>query len=621
MSSFTSARQFFTASFLASLAIGLCLQILLVGCGGERGDRAERESDSVASGAALANSPGEERESETAGADPAEPEGRADPPAGGRHPSRSTRPMSPHEGAAAKKHQRRSPGTNPAGEPFEIDPSYGVSPRMESDLPSALGSSVDRESPMDELDHEAPDSLAEASPPAAAGEQPEDAPDSDPLTATIGDFSEEDSQLPRQADHAQAADPLVGKIVDVFFATDRLPMEELIPSPTRVFAPAAAVGMICCALFIGLLVTRRFQALWLLGCSLAVCMGITVLHVSIVRWQQVSRLAGDASTQFSSVRYESGTGYPLHVGTARVSFPATHKPGVIESPSLLRLEFVETPEKHVVLHSLKIEESSEEWFATISEQVRYAEQRESFIFLHGYNVRFADAIKRTAQLATDLKFSGPAICYSWPSRGRVSAYPADEASVSWSAPHFEQLLLDLRAKTECRTINIVAHSMGNRALLEAVERINLRMAGGQPTKIVGSVVMAAPDVDVQKFTSRYLKPLKNVTSRATLYFSSNDRPLQLSSGIHGGDRLGLTAAGLSALTGIEAIHIDAEDIFSLGHSYYGSDRAVIDDLRALLIEKKPAAERQFLRRIQDTGGGYWQIDRTLHAGSARVETR
>ena len=42
---------------------------------------------------------------------------------------------------------------------------------------------------------------------------------------------------------------------------------------------------------------------------------------------------------------------------------------------------------------------------------------------------FEDAARRTAQLAYDLKFQGVPIFYSWPSKGELAGYPADEATI------------------------------------------------------------------------------------------------------------------------------------------------------------------------------------------------
>ncbi len=43
-----------------------------------------------------------------------------------------------------------------------------------------------------------------------------------------------------------------------------------------------------------------------------------------------------------------------------------------------------------------------------------AADRSAFVFVHGHNVSFDNALLRAGQLAFDLKFKGPAVVYSWP---------------------------------------------------------------------------------------------------------------------------------------------------------------------------------------------------------------
>jgi esterase/lipase superfamily enzyme len=442
------------------------------------------------------------------------------------------------------------------------------------------------------------------------------------------------SSEPNRSESAASASasPLpagIGNMIEVYYATDRLPTAQLMPSGWRTFAPVGVVWMICAALFIGFASARRFTALWLVGCGLAVCLGLTVFHATLIRWQQYSRLARNAETRFSAARDSGGRDYPLHLGSAQVSLPSIHKPGRFEQPKLYQFEFIETVDKHIVLHSLQEQDSSDAWFEALSRAAERSAQRDSFVFIHGYNVRFIDALKRTAQLACDLELSGPAICYSWPSRGAVVGYTADEASVSWSAPHFEQLLLDLRARTQCQRVHVIAHSMGNRALLQALERIDAKLSGAAREAsspavepIIDSLVMAAPDVDLAEFTTRYAQPLSQRTRRAALYFSDSDRALLLSAGLHGAPRLGLLRDHLQTFSGIESIYVGAQASLSLGHSYYGDDPAVIEDVKEFLRDGKPAADRELLRKATSgTEVAYWSIDRSLHAQRSAAPTQ
>ncbi len=55
------------------------------------------------------------------------------------------------------------------------------------------------------------------------------------------------------------------------------------------------------------------------------------------------------------------------------------------------------------------------------------------LYIHGYNVRHKDAIKRAAQLKYDLQLEGVVIVYSWPSKGTRWGYRHDEEVVEHTA--------------------------------------------------------------------------------------------------------------------------------------------------------------------------------------------
>ncbi len=424
------------------------------------------------------------------------------------------------------------------------------------------------------------------------------------------------------------------KSVSVFFATDREATADLLPGPLRLFGPAAVACMAFCGLSIGLILARGLRFIWLTGTVAAATLTAFIGHTTLIRWQQLDRLAGDASAAFTATRFEPDLqAYPLHVGRAQLTIPPGHQKGKVESPELVRLEFTETPDKHIVLKSVRIEKH-EQWYEEIGQAVAKSSAEQSpplssgsgaFIFIHGYNVRFDAALKRTAQLAHDLDVQGPAICFSWPSQGQVAGYTIDESTVDWSAPHFEQLILDLRDKAKVKSINIVAHSMGNRALLQAVERIGMRLeafneaanqfASVVPSnkgKIIDQLILAAPDVDARTFSARYTKYLPTVAERTTMYFSAQDRALWLSQLLHGGSRVGLSGT-IARLHGIDAIDIGGQELFSIGHSYYGSDPAVIDDLAAVLLNHHDPQQRRWLTQQSTDAGNYWQLDRIRHA--------
>ncbi|MFK0731826.1 MAG: alpha/beta hydrolase, partial [Gloeotrichia echinulata HAB0833] len=89
----------------------------------------------------------------------------------------------------------------------------------------------------------------------------------------------------------------------------------------------------------------------------------------------------------------------------------------------------------------------------------------------GFNVSFEDAALRAAQIGVDLQVPGIMAFYSWPSRGKLVSYPADEATIEASERYIAEFLLNLVQKSGAEKIHIIAHSMGNRGLLRAMQRI------------------------------------------------------------------------------------------------------------------------------------------------------
>jgi hypothetical protein len=131
----------------------------------------------------------------------------------------------------------------------------------------------------------------------------------------------------------------------------------------------------------------------------------------------------EARVRDGYIRYAAERSYEgaVNYGECTISIPKIHKVGNLESPSILKLEFHPDPKRHIVLE--KIETMQEEvFFKSIAASVSRTPARDAFVFVHGYNVSFEDAARRTAQIAFDLNFIGAPIFYSWPSNGKVADY-------------------------------------------------------------------------------------------------------------------------------------------------------------------------------------------------------
>ena len=129
----------------------------------------------------------------------------------------------------------------------------------------------------------------------------------------------------------------------------------------------------------------------------------------------------------------------LTMGYCELSIPRDHRMASLEGPSMLRLQFREYPDKHIVLLNVK-PETKHQLLIDLKNRISYSETNQVFIFIHGFNVSFEEAARRTAQIHYDLTFDGAPIFYSWPSEASVVDYTVDEATIERAERHLEDFL-------------------------------------------------------------------------------------------------------------------------------------------------------------------------------------
>lgn len=282
--------------------------------------------------------------------------------------------------------------------------------------------------------------------------------------------------------------------------------------------------------------------------------------------------------------------------------------GELESPSIWRLEFREDPEKHVVLLNVNVT-TKDDFFADLSQLIRNSSRQQAFLFVHGYNVTFEDAARRTAQISYDLAFAGAPVFYSWPSRGTEAAYPYDEANIEWAESNLRRFLQDFLTRSEAEDIYLIAHSMGNRALTRAVASVLEN--NPQLRTRVKEVILTAPDIDADVF-KRDIVPALTATGRpVTLYASSEDNALKLSKTFHGYPRAGDAGPGLIIMPGMETIDATSVDSSFLGHSYFADNQTVLSDIYYLLNYARRAHQRTALEAKDTDQGRYWEFKTTV----------
>jgi esterase/lipase superfamily enzyme len=232
----------------------------------------------------------------------------------------------------------------------------------------------------------------------------------------------------------------------------------------------------------------------------------------------------------------------------------------------------------------------------IGKSARYKGQ--VLVFVHGYNTGFDDAMYRAAQLAHDLDFDGPTVAFSWPSYARALGYLHDSSTVETSGRWLHDLLVLISRRTKATTINLIAHSMGNRAVLSA---LNYAAIAGTSLAL-NEFVLAAPDVSRTEFIQK-ADLIRRYVKGATLYASANDRALTLSRQLRYAE---IAVAGHVppppdvpvVEPGVDTIDVtDANtSLFFTNHTTFAERRHLMRDMQLLLTggKRPPDARNPFL---------------------------
>jgi len=320
----------------------------------------------------------------------------------------------------------------------------------------------------------------------------------------------------------------------------------------------------------------------------------TRLKVSYATNRRAKEVDGD-------LQYTTEPG-DLSFGYCYVSIPKDHRMGEMEAPSKWRLEFRPNPEKHIVLMSAA-KTTREQFFSDINGVLADTKGSNAFVFVHGFNVSFEDAARRTAQMAYDLEFKGVPVFFSWPSQGNIPSYTVDERNIEWAEADMKSFLLDFLRNSHADNVYVIGHSMGTRALSRSIASIGVEDPAS--ARKIRGVILAAPDIDAVVFKRDIAPKLIGTGRNVTMYASSNDEALGLSKKIHGYQRAGDTTGELVIVSGMDTIDASNVDTSLVGHTYYGDNRSIISDMHYLLKSQLPVQDRAGLSSAGKAPALYW----------------
>lgn len=195
------------------------------------------------------------------------------------------------------------------------------------------------------------------------------------------------------------------------------------------------------------------------------------------------------------------------------------------------------------------------------------------IYVHGFKQTFETAVLDAAQLSDGIRFRGRTMAFSWPSRAGLFDYAYDRDSAMWSRDAFERVLSSLVSSPGGGRVHIVAHSMGTMLTLESLRQLYGRY-GDTVTSKIGAVVFAAPDIDMDVFSSA-VQRIGPLAGKITVIASTNDRALALSGQLAGGmTRVGAAEKAVIARLGVRVVDASQEGWGIINHDLFLSNSEV-----------------------------------------------
>ena len=181
----------------------------------------------------------------------------------------------------------------------------------------------------------------------------------------------------------------------------------------------------------------------------------------------------------------------------------------------------------------------------------------------------------------------------------------------------DDLTQELRMHLQgCCRMSVIAHSMGNRIVVSALEQVPTRLASsaqraGAELLHASAIIFAAPDVSCQEFQQvmgvegNGNLPAGVVPAEAcqrTLYISYYDLALHLSRFWNGNARAGLALSLSGAYDSVDAARAGNWFKQPGGHAYFAQSAAVVRDIQLIVAKLPPVAAPRRLRSATNVHG-------------------
>jgi len=296
-------------------------------------------------------------------------------------------------------------------------------------------------------------------------------------------------------------------------------------------------------------------------------------------------------------------------GRTEVLIPPAHRVGETGTSLWQRLLRLELRDDRLRLHQVTPQDQAA-WVADLQQTLAAARREggptQALVFLHGYNVGFEEAAIQAAQIGFDLEVPGATAFFSWPSKGTLRGYPADEASIEASEAAIAEFLVAFSSQVKADQVHLVAHSMGNRGLLRALQRIAANAETAGQVRF-GQIFLAAPDLDRDLFLD-LARLYPQFSQRTTLYASNGDLAVLSSRLLHAAPRAGYFKP-YTVVPGVDTVAVPDFNIDVLGHGYFAQAEALLNDIAGLMQRDQAPGQRRRLEAASEDGQQFWRMRR------------
>ncbi len=291
----------------------------------------------------------------------------------------------------------------------------------------------------------------------------------------------------------------------------------------------------------------------------------------------------------------------IEFGLCEVIVPDGHRMGSIGSPLWKRL--LNRKDDRLKIDGIISLTEELYWQHLLATSEKMKTKARPTIFVHGFNNSFGSAVLRAAQIGYDLGIGQGIGLFSWASKGNFWNYAADEAASDVSKYQLAKFLEGFSLSGSREGINIIAHSMGCRCVLGAIE-----VLAGQRSEAldhIHQVILAAADVDGNVMPHLGPHAVRHA-ERVTSYVSDKDQALKISGWLHSFPRIGITPPTF-VLNGMDTIVVNNLSLDDFSHLYVSNDRTIISDMFSLLKHGLSPEQRHALERIAAGAAAYWRF--------------